>query len=248
MPSLVEIVSNIYDDPQVVEDLKPDLEELEYLIRNDDESRLAQTMVEIIDDNQLMSPEDMEDFQKMVNEYQASKNEQLMFPEIGYDFQPPSGLMDELGMLEAQFPGLSDTSDEDDPTETIGEALPVIPMPDEDDDYDLEEDQEWSPPQSVLNHLSNMMQTAPKEELPMKTVSVYLNAIGRIDYEVIDVVETRFSLNLVFDPKRSKPPFYPEVGLAFDLEYASRVKRVVYAGVCFDYEDKRFMCFSVIGD
>ena len=249
MGRLVEIVDKIYKDPKIVRDLTPDLIELESLVRQDEESRLAQIMVQIIDGDELETDQDMREFQQIVNEYQASKHEQPMFPEIEYDFQPPMDLMDELGQLEAQFPGLSTTGDGGAYSDSyVGEAIPVIPMPDEDDLESYIIAQEGDPSPTPYYEEDKAMRPALRSEIPLKLVSVYLPNVGRIDYEVLTVITTRYSANLVFDLDRSKPPFYPEVGLRFELEHASKVFPVMYAGVCFDYEGKRFMSFNIIGE
>jgi hypothetical protein len=243
MPSLVEIGRNIYDK-ETFSNLEPDLVALEEELRGDEDSRLAKTMLQMIDDGMLLDEDDLQEFQVMVNEYMASKQQQPMFPGIEYTFTPPNELMSELDVLEERFPGLNKEPSGD----PIGEALPVIEVSDEEEDFEAilaQVAQTGSPYRTPGFEVE--LTPAPRQELPLKTASVYLPNVGRIDYDVESVVKTRFSINLVFDPSRAKPPFYPEVGLQFELEAEGTTYGVMYAGVCFDYMSKRFMSFSILG-
>jgi hypothetical protein len=144
--------------------------------------------------------------------------------------------MPELDVLEEAFPGLAE-----DKTQEVEEEA----------DYTSEEQVGVDQFLAFLEEArgrnpTKTLASEPKNAPALKTVSVHLPNVGRIDYEVEDYVKTKYAVSLVFDVKRSKPPFYPEVGLQFEVEAGSNVWEVMYTGTCFDYGGKRFMSFSVI--
>jgi len=80
---------------------------------------------------------------------------------------------------------------------------------------------------------------------PLETVLAHLPEIGAVEYEVVDVVSTLYAITLVFDPERSKPSFYPKVGLRFTLEFEDgSASEVMSTGCMFSYEDKKFICLG----
>ena len=280
MPSLLEAAKKVFDAPTLSE-ISDNLLNVEKTLREDTDNSIARTLIQMIDQNQIETLKDMEEFQSMVYDYEASKeSERVMSGGMSYDFEPPKSLMDEFGI--AQEPGGKTVIRENGQAYEVrfnGPDLDKIGPVDDDGNPlaghpDYVAIQEISPltqglwpveksgeflsnlekqiePNldhllSVTSSIDDFSQDTMPEPIKLKIASVYLRNVGRIDYEVLDILYSRYCVVLIFDPNLSKPPFYPEVGLRFEFEFQGKISQATYAGVVFPYNGLKFMSFILL--
>lgn len=80
----------------------------------------------------------------------------------------------------------------------------------------------------------------------LESVLFHLRELGTLQYEPEEVIKTKHSLNLVFNPRRSRPAFIPAPGQTFELEWRNETFYVMYVGNRFEYSGALFLCFGLI--
>jgi len=219
--------------------------EFEDVVRGDKKNRLAVLAVEMLDSSATSWDEkEFDDLVGVLQEYQTG----LEIPTIDYEFEPPTELLEEFGINQDTHGRLIITK-EGERVEVNKEMEVVGPVSEA--NFPAEGHPEFNKKSTPVEEEMETDLEIPTEEysvpmLPELTaIVVHLPDIGSVEYEVLDVVRTMYSIVLVFNPKVSKPSFYPKVGLVFDLEFPNgALERVMSSGTVFNYEGKKFICLA----
>ena len=234
------------------------IQELESEIREDSSNSVAQTIVQVLDNNEVQDDDDFNELIGMLGEYSRSKFD--LNSSLTYEYEPPKELLAEFGIpvdvdplnnrlvkqtKEGLFIEIDDDLNEIGPVDQYSRPLPGHPEYEEEKPEMLVKE---AAPKEIDSEelLQNFREEVVEEKPELKTVRVYLPSIGTIEYEVVEFIPSRRSITLVFDPRLSKPPFYPEVGLTFEIEFKGKINAVMYVGNLFDYEGKKFISFSLL--
>lgn len=102
-----------------------------------------------------------------------------------------------------------------------------------------------SPPRSHSGHYAPI-ETPPLQLKPLEILYLNLKSLGKLAYEPEEIIKTKLSLNLIFDPSRAKPAFIPEAGQFFEAEWKNAVYYVAYMGNTFEYNGRILLCFGVV--
>lgn len=259
MTTLAGIISQLYDNDTAAS-MKENLLELEKELRSDNESRLAQTLVQMLDNDEVQTEEDLIELQGMIDEYKAEK---LGVPSsFEYNFEPPQDLLEELGVVKktermtitkegqkyeireegAELVEVGPVDDFGNPVEGHPEYAPAIPTFSE----SVQEAKTYDSDLKEIVGVFDEPSVLTKSKLVIHRVTAHIPGVGGVVYKPIDIVPGVLCVSLIFDPEVNEPTFIPEVGFKFQLEYQNMLRDVMYAGVKFSYSGLEFLCLSLI--